>query len=283
MNGHLFIYDEENKLVAFQSGSLLSNRFFIFLGGLSDGFLCLPYLQKLSSELENKFKDYSLVQVLLRSSYFQYGWHSIDNDIEDLQKLINYLIQNRKNLQSIVLMGHSTGCQDIIHYLRQEKTPKKQIIQIILQGPVSDRQYLTRQSIINDQLKYCYENQSNPFEWLPRSLHFPPLTINRCQSLIEKYSVEDLFSSDLSDEDLKQIYQNIEIPIAWIWSKKDQYVPDDIKDEVMNFVQNKLANRTNSSFLLLEEADHFIHDEKQQNILINFILHVLSSRESFSD
>ena len=99
-------------------------------------------------------------------------------------------------------MGHSTGCQDIIHYLRQIKKHPK-IIRVILQGPVSDRQYLCRLSSTKEQLDYCYKNKQNVEEWLPRYLHDPPLTIQRCLSLNEKNSIEDFFSSDLNDEELK--------------------------------------------------------------------------------
>jgi len=276
MYGNLFIYDTKYKLVAFESGLLLSSRCLILLGGLTDGLLSLPYVERLSSKLELLSKPYSLIQPLLRSSNLQYGWHTINNDIEDLKTLINYLINNRNNLESIILMGHSTGCQDIIHYLRQDKIYPK-ILQVILQGPVSDRQYLSELSSTKDQLNYCYKNNKNINEWLPRYLHDPPLTIERCLSLNEINSIEDLFSSDLTDEQLKNIYKNINIPITWIWSKQDEYVPNHIKDQVENFVKNKLANKTNSTFILLENADHAITNEQEQIFMIEKIIEILSS------
>jgi len=276
MYGNLFIYDTKYKLVAFESGLLLSSRCLILLGGLTDGLLSLPYVERLSSKLDLLSKPYSLIQPLLRSSNLQYGWHTINNDIEDLKTLINYLINNRNNLESIILMGHSTGCQDIIHYLRQDKIYPK-ILQVILQGPVSDRQYLSELSSTKDQLNYCYKNNKNINEWLPRYLHDPPLTIERCLSLNEINSIEDLFSSDLTDEQLKNIYKNINIPITWIWSKQDEYVPNHIKDQVENFVKNKLANKTNSTFILLENADHAITNEQEQIFMIEKIIEILSS------
>jgi len=276
MYGNLFVYDINYKLVAFESGSLSSPRCLILVGGLTDGLLSLPYVERLSSKLESISKPYSLIQPLLRSSNLQYGFHTIDNDIEDLKTLINYLINNRNNLESIILMGHSTGCQDIIHYLRQDKIYPK-ILQVILQGPVSDRQYLSELSSTKDQLNYCYKNNKNINEWLPRYLHDPPLTIERCLSLNEINSIEDLFSSDLTDEQLKNIYKNINIPITWIWSKQDEYVPNHIKDQVENFVKNKLANKTNSTFILLENADHAVTNEQEQIFMIEKIIQILSS------
>jgi pimeloyl-ACP methyl ester carboxylesterase len=274
MYGNLFVYDINYKLVAFESGTLSSSRCLILLGGLTDGLLSLPYVERLSSKLELLSKPYSLIQPLLRSSNLQYGWHTIDNDIQDLKTLINYLTNNRDNLESIILMGHSTGCQDIIHYLRQEKIDSK-IVQVILQGPVSDRQYLSRLSSTKDQLNYCYKNKDNINEWLPRYLHDPPLTIERCLSLNEINSKEDLFSSDLTDEQLKNIYENISIPITWIWSKKDEYVPDDIKDQLENFIKNKLSNKSNSKFILLENADHAVNNQQEQIYMIEQIIQIL--------
>lgn len=270
MYGNLFEYDPKWKLVAFESGSLSSSRCLILLGGLTNGLLALPYVERLSSKLESLAKPYSLIQPLLRSSNLQYGWHTIDNDVEDLKQLIDYLINSRNHLQSIILMGHSTGCQDIIHYLRQEKNHPK-IPRVILQGPVSDRQYLSQLTSTKDQLNYCYENKKNLKEWLPRYLHEPPLTVERCLSLNEPNSIEDLFSSDLTDEQLKNIYDKIETPITWIWSREDQYVPTDIKPEVENFVKQKLANKPDSIFILLEKADHAVNNQQEQIYMIEQI------------
>lgn len=271
MYGNLFVYDEENKLVAFESGPLLSCRCFILIGGLTDGLLSLPYAEKLSKKLESLSKPYSLIQPLLRSSNLQYGWHTINDDVEDLNTLINYLINKRTNFESIILMGHSTGCQDVIHYFRQYKNHSK-IIEIILQGPVSDREYLSELSSTKDQLNYCYKNKTNLNEWLPRYLHDPPLTIERCLSLNEKNSIEDVFSSDLIDEEIKTIYDNLNIPIIWIWSKQDEYVSNNIKQHVENFIKNKLANRNNSTFILLENADHAVNNPDQQIYMIEQII-----------
>ncbi|CAF0768449.1 unnamed protein product [Rotaria sp. Silwood1] len=274
MYGNLFVYDSKNNLVAFESGSLSSSGCLILIGGLTDGFLSLPYVEKLSSKLESLSKPYSLIQPLFRSSYLQYGWHTIDDDVEDLKNLIDYLINNRNHLKSIILMGHSTGCQDIIHYLRQEKKHPK-IPRVILQGPVSDRQYLSTLSSTKNQLDYCLQNLENLKEWLPRYLHDPPLTIQRCLSLNQSNSIEDLFSSDLTDEQLKNIYEKIETPITWIWSKQDEYVPNDIKHQVEDFIKNKLANKNNSTFILLENADHAVNNQQEQIYMIEHIAQLI--------
>ena len=277
MYGNLFVYDTEYKLVAFQSGSLLSSRYLILVGGLSDGLLSLPYVEQLSSKLESISKCYSLIQPLLRSSYYQYGWNTIDDDVQDLITLINYLDNKQNSFESFILMGHSTGCQDIIHYLRQNKIHPK-LTYVILQGPVSDRQYLSKLYSTKEQLDYCYNNNNlNKDEWLPRYLHYPPLTIQRCLSLNQKNSIEDLFSSDLNDQEINSIYQNISTPIIWIWSKEDEYVPNDIKQQVEDFIKNKLSNRTNSKLILLENSDHTVSSQQQQIYMIDQIIQIILS------
>lgn len=273
MNGTLFLYDCEKKLVAFESGCSSSSRCLIFLGGLTDGFLSVPYLENLSVSLKDD--DCSFIQVLFRSSNLQYGWHTLDDDIDDLQTLLDYLNKHRPNLRSILLMGHSTGCQDIIHYLRRGKAHPK-ITRVILQGPVSDRQYLSRLDSTRDQLNFCRSHPEDQRQWLPRDLHDPPLTVERCRSLNERNSIEDLFSSDLTDEELEKIYGKIEIPIHWIWSKQDQFVPDDLRDEVQRFVQLKLAKKDKSTFFLLEEANHFVEDPQEQNLMIEHIRRLIA-------
>ena len=274
MYGNLFVYDPKWKLVAFESGLLSSSRCLILLGGLTDGLLSLPYVERLSSTLESLSRPHSLIQPLFRSSNLQYGWHTIDHDIEDLKTLIDYLIANRNHLESIILMGHSTGCQDIIHFLRKERKHPK-IHRVILQAPVSDRQYLSQFSSTEDQLNYCLKNDKDKNEWLPRYLHDPPLTIQRCLSLNQPNSVEDLFSNDLTDEQLESIYGTIETPITWIWSKQDEYVPNDIKDNVESFVQNKLASKSDSTFLLLEEANHAVNNSREQIRMIEHIAQLI--------
>ncbi|CAF0997341.1 unnamed protein product [Adineta steineri] len=70
---------------------------------------------------------------------------------------------------------------------------------------------------------------------------------------------------------LLHLRENINLPIMLIWSGEDEYVPDEIKEEVGNFIQDKLAMKIHSKFVLLEESDHDITDEQQQVNMINQI------------
>lgn len=114
VNGTLHVYDPANRLVYFEqppSASSSSSRCnsVIFVGGLGDGLAAVPFLQPLAQALHAR--TWSLIQVLMRSSYSGWGMGSVDQDAEDLHNLETYL--RRRDVKSdearLVLLGHSTG------------------------------------------------------------------------------------------------------------------------------------------------------------------------------
>ncbi|CAF5028117.1 unnamed protein product, partial [Rotaria sp. Silwood1] len=66
-----------------------------------------------------------------------------------------------------------------------------------------------------------------------------------------------------------------ETPVRWIWSKQDEYVPNDIKHQVEDFIKNKLANKNNSTFILLENADHAVNNQQEQIYMIEPIAQLI--------
>jgi predicted alpha/beta-fold hydrolase len=78
-----------------------------------EGYNGTPYIHLLSSQLEGV--KWSLVQLQMRSSYLGYGTGSLQRDFEDISACVSYLLANAKRL--VVLMGHSTGSQNSIHYV----------------------------------------------------------------------------------------------------------------------------------------------------------------------
>src|SRR5579862_9916082 len=80
---------------------------------IQQGYMGTPYLELLSSELEKS--GWSLCQLHMRSSYLGFGTGSLDRDSEDISNCISYLYKSGKS--HVVLMGHSTGSQNSIHYI----------------------------------------------------------------------------------------------------------------------------------------------------------------------
>ena len=113
------------------------------------------------------------------------------------------------NFNLIVLI--STGCQDIIYYLKSQSSIKhsSRISKIILQGPVSDREWLLSEDRRDNTLKYLeiatkLISYGTPNELLPRDVDNAPLTAYRYHSLATRMGDDDMFSSDLTDDELIQ-------------------------------------------------------------------------------
>lgn len=91
----------------------------IFLGGLFDGLLTVPYVPPVVKSLP---LSWSLVEPILKSAYKQFGIASLGEDIAEIATLVEHFRSLRPG--KIVLLGHSTGSQQIIHYLLSPSSPK---------------------------------------------------------------------------------------------------------------------------------------------------------------
>lgn len=157
MQGTLLKYGPKGHQTCFISGpSNGVKRAVVWLGGLTDGLLGCSYLPPLGTTLSAQ--GIALVQCQLGSSYRQFGFSSLRNDAEDIVQLLETL---KPNFEKVVLMGHSTGCQDIAFLIKMlvnrhaatsgssssvagGECPTIQDLNIagaILQAPVSDREY----------------------------------------------------------------------------------------------------------------------------------------------
>ncbi|KAL1958272.1 hypothetical protein VTO42DRAFT_4780 [Malbranchea cinnamomea] len=218
----------------------------LFVGGLSDGLNTVPYVSDLAQALESE--DWSVFEVLLSSSYSGWGLSSLEKDVQEIAKCVEYVreykaSQNLGQASSglIVLMGHSTGSQDVLHYLHSSNPlpsvphSKRPLVDgAILQAPVSDREALldvvrkgtendspqTLEKLFAELVAMAKANQN--FEGtdflLPLSMtkriglsEDVPISSRRFLSLASPDSPQspredDLFSSDLNDERLKQTF-----------------------------------------------------------------------------
>ena len=243
LDGTLFIYHEAPfvKRVAFKYGSDPNPRnYLISIGGLSDGFMSCNYIPLLSRALE-RF-SISVVQILMSSSYNGFGHVRLEDDCMELDALVKYLKEKQKLSDKegfIGMLGHSTGCQDCIYH-SAHGSEKGNVDFMILQAPVSDRESMEKEWIgTGDEIKIArfkelkqlassLIEQGKGDEILPRDAFFAPITAYRFTDLSERNGMDDFFSSDFSDEEIAENFQHIKKPTGFIFSEKDEYVPEHV-------------------------------------------------------
>ncbi|NP_001168923.1 uncharacterized protein LOC100382733 [Zea mays] len=223
--GALFKYGPKSAQVAFRTGDF--NHQVIFIGGLTDGLLATDYLEPLSLALE--VEKWSLVQPLLSSSYTGYGISSLQQDALELEQLISYLI-NKENSEGVILLGHSTGCQDIVHYMRTNFACSKAVSGVILQAPVSDREYRATLPETAEMIDLAAKliSEGRGMDLMPRKANSDaPITAYRYHSLCSYMGDDDMFSSDLSEDQLRQRLGHMSTTQCQvIFSMGDEYVPE---------------------------------------------------------
>lgn len=115
---------------------------FVFVPGLGDTIASCPYMAKLARVLREY--EYSLVMPQLSCNMGGWGQSSLEGDAQEIAACIAHLRSTpAKKDGMVVLMGHSTGCQDSIAYLlssQRTTDPRTRLEGAILQAPVSDRE-----------------------------------------------------------------------------------------------------------------------------------------------
>uniref|UniRef100_A0A7S0L6B9 AB hydrolase-1 domain-containing protein n=1 Tax=Coccolithus braarudii TaxID=221442 RepID=A0A7S0L6B9_9EUKA len=219
MHGSLYRYSR--GLQAFESpASHCFSSFCIFVGGLTDGLLACSYVERLAEQCHKE--GWALVQPVLSSSYAGFGTSSLDRDVDEIASLIEYLIGQR-DAKQFALCGHSTGCQDAVHFLKNAPPAlRARVRAAILQAPVSDRE-ANREDVPSGPA-WAAHGFSSPQQHAAlladaqsrvadgrgdeilstRYFGFVPMTAARYAALSERGGKDDYFSSDFSDDELRE-------------------------------------------------------------------------------
>lgn len=229
--GVLSLYQSEPYALPFFESNQEHPNKLIFVGGLTDTIGAVPYLPRLASTLDTL--NYSLVQPVKGSDLGGYGTSSIEGDAQEIAQLIEHLVSRTDNSATgkVVIMGHSTGSQDVVQFLSRDRKFKDashgatiRVAGGICQAPVSDREYfesvLANNTLAQRMLKEGERlvEQGNPGALLrwpdaqpqPASVDGrgdgnaatvlnPAFTAYRFLSLNGRGGDDDFFSSDLSD------------------------------------------------------------------------------------
>lgn len=263
--------------------------------------------------------EWSLFSVLLTSSYGGWGVGSLDQDVEDIAQCVRRVQEYKQNMSSsegkIVVMGHSTGSQDVLHYLYQpnplpgrlKHLVRPELDGAILQAPMSDREGLqaaikseegtaqgTEMRAAYDQLvdfakRQPYvtgDHQQKLDAILPMNLvakvGLPadtPLSARRFLSLAspdspEKPAEDDLFSSDLTDQRLRETFGAVaergllRSKMMFLYSGNDDFAAPWVDKEKLMQRWNEASNGKYDAegSAVIPGASHNVRDEGQEEL-----------------
>jgi pimeloyl-ACP methyl ester carboxylesterase len=224
----------------------------------------------------------SLVQTLLTSSHRGWGTSSVTKDAEEINILCKTL-RNDHGSKGVVLVGHSTGCQDAVMYARNHKTDTSAapLLGVVLQAPVSDRELFsmlpdTTERTLASQ-KLLKEGRPDEIAFRAMSIDGAAVTASRWLSLAEPGGEDDMFSSDLTDEELKEKLGGLRgVPTLLLLSSRDEYTHPSI--DYLE-VGNRMAKAIGPSarLAILEGANHAVdnHSQDAADIISEFVLSLL--------
>lgn len=244
-------YIPEN-LCAFEPAKLVSNsgniNTLLWIGGMFDTLLSVAYPLTIAEALPN---NWSLVTASLGSAGKSWGVGSIAKDASDIAKIVAYLRERRPG-GKVVIMGHSTGCQDCMEYTVGKGADKRPAVNgVILQAPVSDREALENtlpQAHMHEAnqlaLKMCREHHDK--DLMPNRLSGPAfgrmgITARRWLDVTspapDHNGADDYFSSDLPVERLRLTFGKLpsSMPLLILYSGSEENLPESInKDQLVH-------------------------------------------------
>ncbi|KXX79549.1 hypothetical protein MMYC01_203134 [Madurella mycetomatis] len=273
----------------------------VFIGGLGDGPHTIPYVRTLAQHLTSSNPSYSVFEARLSSAFSAFGYSSLAQDAREIADLVRYL---RKGLgrKRVVLMGHSTGCQDCLEYgskylqlgkpgLGAEEEGEARVDGLVLQGPVSDREAI---GMTEDQgeVRACLEIAQRMVaegkgaevmrrEEMPAGWRGSPVTAYRWCSLAGVGGDDDYFSSDLPDQKVADIWGKLEQPVLILPSEKDEWVSKEIDvfglvNRWKSFCRPGIASELSG---LIPAANHRVDDAAAQKWLAERVAGFLAEIE----
>lgn len=166
----------------------------------------------------------------------------MQSDVEELSKCVKYFRSIKSG--KIILMGHSTGCQDVMKYLTGQGYGERAPVDGgILQAPVSDREAIVAElppKVYSERCAYAQKmiDGGRGEEYLASNWSteiygtIAPLTARRFLSLMSPNhdGDDDYFSSDLSDDQLTRTFGSLPkgSPLCILLSGADEYMPASI-------------------------------------------------------
>ena len=280
--GTLFKYGSLPSHVAFKSSPPRNHHHHVIaIGGLTDGLLFAGYLVPLATALHHDpASPCCLVQPLLTSSHQGWGLGSVSRDADELFLLAKELKSNHHS-RGIVIVGQSTGCQDAVMYARKYGTDEEAppLLGVVLQAPVSDREYLgtlpTTPSALSKAQALVDAGRSDDVAFRAMDFDGAAIAATRWLSLAGKGGEDDMFSSDLSDDELKaQLGCLRDINTLLLLSADDEYVPKHVDYVGLGNRMVRAVGDGGKVQMAVEGGNHGLseHPQEAADIISTFIL-----------
>jgi pimeloyl-ACP methyl ester carboxylesterase len=211
----------------------------IWIGGLGDGILTVPYTRDLARAVP---PNWAVIDILLNSSYTGWGTSNLQKDVAEIAQCVHYLRHTGGKTGQIVLMGHSTGCQDVMEYLTGRGHERRPHVDgAIIQASVSDREAMNimlpeQQIKTANELALSWVASGRAEDVLPskatEGFFDSPVSAYRWLSLASPNhdGDDDYFSSDLPLEKLQRTFGKLPAStvLCILYSGEDEYVPKQV-------------------------------------------------------
>ncbi|PHJ23298.1 hydrolase family or acyltransferase protein [Cystoisospora suis] len=246
----------------------------VFVAGLAQGMLSLPWLPQFAQAVDRV--GFATIQVNLSSSFGSCGMSSLQQDSRELEMVVRYL-RKEMRMKRVVLAGHSTGSQDIVSYLRhigESPDPEASIDGAILISGISDREAFSLMNgvvvkhLVDEALRLVEKGE--PDSVLPERLLGCHFTARRLLSLTERLGDDDMFSTDLTEEELTRILAPLTIPCIFIYGEQDEFVPDmDRLRSFANVMLSVVKKRSPRADVLFIPGNHDFEAEADSPAMIS--------------
>ncbi|KAK8114827.1 hypothetical protein PG999_006896 [Apiospora kogelbergensis] len=272
---------------AYETGLPSARNAFVFIGGLGDGPHTVPYARQIARELEKHSSlSYSVFEVKTRSSFSGYRFSCLANDVADISELVRYLRGIGK--EKIVLMGHSTGCQDLMEYAATSSDP---VDGFILQAPVSDREgSLVGKgaegekrldaivSIAKDMISSGKGDHPMSHDDLTED-YDRPMSARRFYALHAKDGDDNYFGSNLSKEAASSLWKKIDKPLLILHAALDRYIDPSVDKKAQIDDWKALCNPGVASDFsgVIPGAGHSVRQPEGEEWLVNTVVRFLTS------
>lgn len=264
MEGKIHQYHPARSLILFEHSPLSFTPLthaLILIGGIGDGLINLPYTEPLAQALP--VVGFHLFNIQLSSSNLNWGVNSIAQDVSEMATAVAFVCEKLLSGSKggkVVIMGSSTGAQDVLTYLSTTTTdgspnPLPAVDGAILQAPVADREALRHMTFetvdagtknanlaaYDECIALCKQAQKNATGDAERSseMILPLALTNKlghfgtqmtCSRFLSCWSPDspanpgpdDMFSSDLSSETLASTFGAIGRQLKPSWSGKPE-------------------------------------------------------------